>query len=168
MGREALVKETHYNRHLPFGLKVWWSSRMRDHIPITLRKPRSAISPLALKTENVFTAVRKIITETYISWKSEHFKNAVLVSWARRNEWKTKTVCRTSAGSKMILMSWLAQEGLNVSRLKPLRRLEKWAGSRGKEAGGERKKERKRTDACDLCLTPWGISATDNLIEAGA
>lgn len=50
----------------------------------------------------------------------------------------------------------------------PVRPLEKWAGSRGKEAGGERKKERKRTDACDLCLAPWGISATDNLIEAGA
>lgn len=50
----------------------------------------------------------------------------------------------------------------------PVRPPEKWAGSRGKKAGGERKKERKRTDGCDLCLTPRGISATDNLIEAGA
>lgn len=50
----------------------------------------------------------------------------------------------------------------------PMRPLEKWAGNREEEAGRERTKERKRTDVCDLCLGPWGISATDNLIEAGA
>lgn len=50
----------------------------------------------------------------------------------------------------------------------PVRPLEKWAGSRGKQAGREKKKGRKKTDVCDLCLTPRGISATDNLIEAGA
>lgn len=50
----------------------------------------------------------------------------------------------------------------------PVRLLEKWAGSKEEEEGGERRKERKRTDVCDLCLTPWGISATDNLIEPGA
>lgn len=37
-----------------------------------------------------------------------------------------------------------------------------------KEGEGRKKKTRKRTDVCDLCLTPQGISATDNLIQVGA
>lgn len=42
----------------------------------------------------------------------------------------------------------------------PLRLLEKSA-SRGLGGGGG-------TDVCDLCLTPRGISATDNLIQHSA
>ena len=40
------------------------------------------------------------------------------------------------------------------------------ASRQQREGGWGRKKE--RTDVCDLCLAPWGIPATDNLIEAAA
>lgn len=51
----------------------------------------------------------------------------------------------------------------------PLRLAEKSAACR--ESGEEEEEERggrKRTDGCDLCLTPRGISATDNLIQLSA
>lgn len=37
-----------------------------------------------------------------------------------------------------------------------------------KSAGCRMEGERGETDVCDLCLTPWGISATDNLIQLSA
>lgn len=75
----------------------------------------------------------------------------------------------------MILLSRLGPRGIERDRVEaPVTPLQERAGSRGKEAGEERKKERERerkeerTDVCDLCLAPWGIPATDNLIEAAA
>lgn len=60
----------------------------------------------------------------------------------------------------MLQMSRLLLEGAEGEN--PQRPLEKSAGRRPRRGVGG------RTDVCDLCLTPPGISATDNLIEPSA